>query len=263
MTPAWAQRRRGIVSDWSVSPDVFHQMVDRLGEFVCPINRRLRPSRATQRPSLPPGAVVSLPGKMPRTCDVRRCATTRSCKNSLARTMGPTGRDQGVGGRSSIGSRTRCIIAFDPSSFPKRGRIRGGQASVVWSPRQSRQCQVGVFMGYVSRSTCLARLSACPCPRSGHGDEHRRKHARATRVRYQNATRAMCVEMLDAWAIRYLTAGSPAMTNWVATRGCVTTCASAVDVSAGDALHHRDTRPEAPLPVYTGRGRRPKPRGNR
>ena len=31
MTPAWAQRREEMLSDCLVSPDVFHQMVDRLG----------------------------------------------------------------------------------------------------------------------------------------------------------------------------------------------------------------------------------------
>ena len=31
MTPAWAQRREELLSDCLVSPDVFHQMLDRLG----------------------------------------------------------------------------------------------------------------------------------------------------------------------------------------------------------------------------------------
>jgi len=33
MTPVWAQRREELLSDCIVSPDVFHQMVDRLGEL--------------------------------------------------------------------------------------------------------------------------------------------------------------------------------------------------------------------------------------
>jgi hypothetical protein len=40
MTPAWAQRREALLSDCMVSPGVFHQMVDRLGEFVVPYVRR-------------------------------------------------------------------------------------------------------------------------------------------------------------------------------------------------------------------------------
>ena len=36
MTPAWAQRQKELLRDCVVSPDVFHHMVDRLGEFVVP-----------------------------------------------------------------------------------------------------------------------------------------------------------------------------------------------------------------------------------
>src|SRR6266478_3277359 len=41
MTPAWAQRREALLSDCLVSPDVFHQMVDRLGEFAMPYQQAL------------------------------------------------------------------------------------------------------------------------------------------------------------------------------------------------------------------------------
>jgi hypothetical protein len=41
MTPAWAQRREELLSDCLVSPDVFTQMVERLGEFVVPYRQAL------------------------------------------------------------------------------------------------------------------------------------------------------------------------------------------------------------------------------
>jgi len=40
MMTVWAQRREEMLSDCLVSPDVFHQIVDRLGEFVVPYVRR-------------------------------------------------------------------------------------------------------------------------------------------------------------------------------------------------------------------------------
>src|SRR5215471_15993718 len=49
MTPAWAQRREEVLSDCIVSPDVFHQMVDRLGEFVVPYQQALE-SEAVHHP---------------------------------------------------------------------------------------------------------------------------------------------------------------------------------------------------------------------
>ena len=36
MNPVWAQRREAVLSDCLVAPDVFTQMVERLGEFVRP-----------------------------------------------------------------------------------------------------------------------------------------------------------------------------------------------------------------------------------
>ena len=36
MSTVWTQRREDLLSDCIVSPEVFIQMVDRLGEFVVP-----------------------------------------------------------------------------------------------------------------------------------------------------------------------------------------------------------------------------------
>jgi len=41
MSTVWAQRREELLSDCLVSPDVFHQMVDRLGEFGVPYQQAL------------------------------------------------------------------------------------------------------------------------------------------------------------------------------------------------------------------------------
>src|SRR5215467_3076086 len=49
MTPTWAQRREALLSDCLVSPDIFHQMLDRLGAFVVPYQRALA-SEAAQHP---------------------------------------------------------------------------------------------------------------------------------------------------------------------------------------------------------------------
>jgi len=41
MHTVWALRREELLSDCLVSPDVFHQMVDRLGEFEVPYQQAL------------------------------------------------------------------------------------------------------------------------------------------------------------------------------------------------------------------------------
>jgi hypothetical protein len=49
MNTVWAQRREEVLSDCLVSPDVFTQMVDRLGEFVVPYQQALE-TEAGQHP---------------------------------------------------------------------------------------------------------------------------------------------------------------------------------------------------------------------
>ena len=49
MVTVWAQRREELLSDCIVSPDVFNQMVDRLGEFVVPYQQALE-TEASQQP---------------------------------------------------------------------------------------------------------------------------------------------------------------------------------------------------------------------
>ena len=48
MSTVWALRREELLSDCLVSPDVFHQMVDRLAEFVVPYQHALE-TEAGQR----------------------------------------------------------------------------------------------------------------------------------------------------------------------------------------------------------------------
>jgi Ran GTPase-activating protein (RanGAP) involved in mRNA processing and transport len=48
MRTEWAQRREEILNDCIVSPDVFHQMVDRLAKFVVPYQHVLK-TKAGQR----------------------------------------------------------------------------------------------------------------------------------------------------------------------------------------------------------------------
>src|SRR4029450_13900711 len=64
MTPVWAQRREELLRDWLVSPDVFHEMVDRLGEFVMPYQQAL--DTHAHPPSMPlslQGLLSHLPRK--------------------------------------------------------------------------------------------------------------------------------------------------------------------------------------------------------
>ena len=83
MTPAWAQRKEELLSDCIVSPDVFHQMVDRLGEFVVPYQQAME-TEAGQHP-MPlylQGLLPHLPARMLKISPPWSMSSDRSSKTS-------------------------------------------------------------------------------------------------------------------------------------------------------------------------------------
>ena len=62
MHTVWAQRREAILNDCLVSPDVFHQMVDRLAKFVVPYQQVLDTT----------WQVIVLPGEIDEDTDSKR-----------------------------------------------------------------------------------------------------------------------------------------------------------------------------------------------
>ena len=152
------------------------------------------------------------------------------------------------------------IIAFDPSSFPKRGTHSVG-VKRQWCGHRGKvdNCQVGVFMGYVSHHDHALLDFRLSLPEDWARDEQRRQECHVPpEVRYQTR-QAQCLEMLEAW-------GEQVPHGWVTgddelgrhtrfrqglrERGeryvLVVPCTTTL----------RDL--EAPLPAYAGRGRRPK-----
>src|SRR5262245_18186010 len=92
------------------------------------------------------------------------------------------------------------IIAFDPSSCPKRGTPSVAVKRQGCSHRgKVDNCQVGVFMGYVSRHDHAWLDFRLSRPREWTRDEPRR-HACHVLPDVQYQTRQeQCLEMLDAW----------------------------------------------------------------
>ena len=64
MHTVWARRREALLRDCLVSPDVFHQMINRLGEFVVPYQRGLETEAGQRNVHLYlQGLLSHLPGK--------------------------------------------------------------------------------------------------------------------------------------------------------------------------------------------------------
>ena len=154
MALTWAQRREELLSDCIVSPDVFNPMIDRLAEFVVPYQQALETEAAQRNLHLYlQGLLSHLPSKnaedIATFVDVERqviqefIGTAPWDHRPLIEVLVPQVADR-------LGQ-PDGIIAFDPSSFPKRGTHSVG-VKRQWCGHRGKvdNCQVGVFMGYVS-----------------------------------------------------------------------------------------------------------------
>src|SRR5919109_3046073 len=155
MHPVWAQRREEVLRDCLVVPDVFTQMVERLGEFVRPYQHALETAASGSHVHLYlQGLLSHLERK-----NAEKIATFIEVERQVIQDfIGTVPWDHCplvtvlVGQVAERLGAPDGIIAFDPSSFPKRGRHSVG-VKRQWCSHRGKvdNCQVGVFMGYVSR----------------------------------------------------------------------------------------------------------------
>jgi SRSO17 transposase len=155
MTPTWAQRQAELLSDCLVSPDVFQHMVERLSDFAMPYQHALG-SGASQRNV--PLYLVGLLSHLDRKNAEQIAALVDVERLVMQAFIGTAPWDHRpliavlVGQVVERLGEPDGIIAFDPSSFPKRGTHSVG-VKRQWCGHRGKvdNCQVGVFMGYVSR----------------------------------------------------------------------------------------------------------------
>jgi SRSO17 transposase len=263
MTAVWAQRQAALLRDCIVSPDVFTPIVDRLRAFMVPYQQALE-TEAGQRNvhRYLQGLLSHLPRKnaedIAALVHVERLVIqdfigTASWDHRpliqvlVAQVVEQLGEPDG-------------IIAFDPSSFPKRGTHSVG-VKRQWCGHRGKvdNCQVGVYMGYVSRHDHALLDFRLSLPEDWARDQQRRQECHVPEdVRYRTR-QAQCLEMLDLWGeqvphgwvtgddelgrhTRFRHALRERIERYVLGVPCTTTL--------------RDL--EAPLPEYAGRGRRPK-----
>ena len=203
MTPAWAQRQEELLRDCIVSPDVFHSLVDRLCDFVVPYQRVLETEAGQRNVHLYlQGLLSHLPGK-----NAEDIATFVDVERQVIQAfIGTAPWDHRpliqvlVGQVAKRWGELDGIIAFDPSSFPKRGTHSVG-VKRQWCGHRGKvdNCQVGVFMGYVSHHDHVLLDFRLYLPEEWARDERRRRACHVPpEVRY-HTRHEQCLEMLDAW----------------------------------------------------------------
>ena len=263
MHPVWAQRRKEVLSDCLVSPDVFTQMVERLGEFVIPYQHALETEASGCHVHLYlQGLLSHLERK-----NAEKIATFVDVERQVIQDfIGTIPWDHRllvtvlVGQVAARLGEPDGIIAFDPSSFPKRGTPSVG-VKRQWCSHRGKvdNCQVGGFMGYVSHHDHALLDFRLSLPEEWARDEQRRQACHVPPEVHYQTRQAQCLEMLDAW-------GKQVPHSWVTG-----------DDELGrhtrfrDELRQRGERYvlgvpcttairdlEGPSPAYQGRGRPPK-----
>jgi len=203
MTPAWAQRKEALLSDCIVSPDVFTHMMDRLGDFVAPYQHALEAEAVGRHVHL---YLQGLLSHVNRKNAEEIAAFVDVERQVLQDFIGTAPWDHRplvtvlVGEVVERLGEPDGIIAFDPSSFPKRGTHSVG-VKRQWCGHRGKvdNCQVGVFMGYVSHVDHTLLDFRLSLPEEWARDEPRRHACHVPpEVPYQTR-QAQCLEMLDAW----------------------------------------------------------------
>jgi SRSO17 transposase len=179
MHPVWAQRRKEVLSDCLVSPDVFTQMVERLGAFVIPYQHALETAASgCHVHRYLQGLLSPLERK-----NAEKIATFVDVERQVIQDfIGTIPWDHRplvtvlVGQVAARLGEPDGIIAFDPSSFPKRGTHSVG-VKRQWCGHRGKvdNCQVGVFMGYVSHHDHALLDFRLSLPEEWARDEPRRQ----------------------------------------------------------------------------------------
>jgi SRSO17 transposase len=263
MTPAWAQRQEALLSDGIVSPNVFDHMVDRLGDFVVPYQHALETEAGQRNVHL---YLQGLPSHLDRKNAETIAALVNVERLVLQAFIGTAPWDHRpllhvlVGQVVERLGEPDGIIAFDPSSVPKRGTHSVG-VKRQWCGHRGKvdNCQVGVYMGYVSRHAHAVLDFRLSLPQEWAHDEPRRQACHVPDDVSYRTRHDQCLEMLDEW-------GEKVPHGWV----------TGDDELGRHTRFRRELRErgeryvlgvpcnttmrdlEAPAPTYRGRGRRPK-----
>jgi SRSO17 transposase len=262
MNSVWAQRREEVLRDCLVSPDVFTQMVDRLAEFVIPYQQALEAAAAHPLHLYLQGLLSQLERK-----NAEKIATFVDVERQVIQDfIGTVPWDH----RPLVTVLVRQvaeqlgepdgIIAFDPSSFPKRGMHSVG-VKRQWCGHRGKvdNCQVGVFMGYISSHDHALLDFRLSLPEDWAHDELRRQACHVPKeVRY-HTRQEQCLEMLDAWGDQIphgWVTGDDELGRHTRFRHELRERGERYVLGVPCNTTLRDL--EAPLPEYSGRGRRPK-----
>jgi SRSO17 transposase len=264
MTPAWAQRQEALLRDCVVSPDVFTPLVDHLRDFVRPYQHALAPEAGQRNVYL---YLAGLLSHLPRK-NAEDIATLVAVERQVMQDfIGTALWDHRPLVQVLVGEVVERlgepdgIIAFDPSSFPKRGTHSVG-VKRQWCGHRGKvdNCQVGVYMGYVSRRDHALLDFRLSLPGDWARDPKRREECHVPEEVQYRTRQDQCLEMLDLWGEQIphgWVTGDDEMGRHSGFRHELRERGERYVLGVPCTTTIRDL--EAPWPAYQGRGRPPKP----
>src|SRR5262252_119842 len=264
MTPVWVQRQEALLHDCVVSSDVFEHMVERLRNFVVPYQRALETAAGKRNVYL---YLQGLLSHLPRKNAEEIAALVSVERLVIQEFIGTAPWDHRplltvlVGQVVDRLGAPDGIIAFDPSSFPKRGTHSVG-VKRQWCGHRGKvdNCQVGVYMGYVSGGDHALLDFRLYLPEDWAWDAHRRQECHVPEEVQYRTRQEQCLEMLDLWGEQVphgWVTGDDELGRHTRFRQQLRERGERYVLGVPCTTTIRDL--EAPGPVYQGRGRPPKP----
>src|SRR5882724_11204571 len=263
MTPAWALRQEELLSDCVVSPDVFSHMAGRLGDFVGPYQQALETEAGKRNVPL---YLAGLLTHLPRKNAEETAALVDVERLVMQDFIGTAPWDHQPLVQVWVGQVVERlgepdgIIAFDPSSVPKRGTHSVG-VKRQWCGHRGKvdNCQVGVYMGYVSRHDHALLDFRLYLPQEWTRDEQRRQACHVPPEICYQTRQEQCLEMLDAWRAHvphgWVTSDDElGRHTWFRQALRERSERYVLGVPCTTTMRDLETLP----PAYQGRGRRPK-----
>ncbi len=252
-----------MLSDCVVFPDVFDHMVDRLRDFMGPYRQCLETEGGKRNVHL---YLAGLLSHLDRKNAEEIAALVDVERLVMQEFIGTAPWDHRPLVTVLVGQVVKRlgepdgVITFDPSSFPKRGTHSVG-VKRQWCGHRGKvdNCQVGVYMGYVSRHDHALLDFRLSLPEDWARDPQRRQECHVPQAVQYQSRHNQCLEMLDAWSEQVphgWVTGDDELGRHTRFRHALRERGERYVLGMPCNTMIRDL--EAPSPAYQGRGRRPK-----
>lgn len=197
-------RKQEMLAECEVSPEVFEGSLDRLQTFVQPFADMLgQPAQRGHALDYVEGLVSDLERKNIESIAYHHDQDRRNLQHFIGSAEWdhrPLFSELARQAGEQLGEED-AVIVFDPSAFAKQGRQSVGVAR-QWSGRHGKvdNCQVAVYMAYVSRTDRVLTNTRLYLPEEWTTDRKRMKAAGVPKdIRFQTR-HALALEMLDEQA---------------------------------------------------------------